>query len=142
MMLNPQAWHVRWFNLVQKIIGDRNKYRSGTNLCHFIRVTMLWGPLVCVAFAMAASFVAFLATILLIIIPYKEGGGLWGVFLLWSSIALGCGIVYGALWLLGNYGHHISSKLAPVGSMAHCVAQHAAAVKGKFCPIISFNNSP
>lgn len=55
-------WHVAWFRECLKIIdtftyqsvtGDRNyKYTSnnqatfetGTNLCHYVRVTALWGP--------------------------------------------------------------------------------------------------
>lgn len=131
MNLDRNKLHVRWFHFVQSKIGDQNKYRYGTNLCHFMRVTILWGAfIVAVLAAMVGGVIAFF-----IVLPYSINGFL-GIALWWAAVGAVFGSIHGAAFLIGRYG----KKFAPIGSMAHCVYQHAKAVKGRFCPIVTFDN--
>lgn len=127
MKLSNDAWHVRWFNFVQSQIGDFS-YSSGTNLCHYMRVTMLWGPLLILLAAGAVGSILWVLVGLPILIF-----GMWGLPLVWAIIGAFATAVYGIVYLIGKYA------AAPVGSAAYCVYQHARAVKGRFCPLVSFD---
>jgi hypothetical protein len=127
MILTRQALHVRWFHFVQSKIGDKEKYRNGTNLCHFMRVVFLWG----LALVIFVSLVVSIAATVLFVLPfYGQWYGPIGVAV--AAAVFGAGYVISRL--IGRYGR----KLAPVGSLAHCAYEHAKAVKNKFCPLVSF----
>lgn len=56
MDLDKRQWYVTWFFVSLAVLdkfrgrtswdSDLDRYRNGTNLCHFIRVILLWTPLV------------------------------------------------------------------------------------------------
>jgi hypothetical protein len=108
MELNNRRWYVTWFYLSLAILdrfqGDRgwgrkeDKYRNGTNLCHFIRVTLVWGPLV-----LALHLVVYGAAIaVLTIVPIQLFG--WsGYFAIIAGIAGFIGILAGVVFMLWLY---------------------------------------
>lgn len=125
MNLDSSAWHVRWFFFVQDIIGD-SSYRHGTNLCHFMRVTMLWGPLV------ALTVLTFVGLWIagFIVAPIALFG--WGALLLWGGVAL---LFFVLKWIAGRCADF---KRKPGGAI-DCVLSNAKAAKSKVCPLISFD---
>ncbi|HEX5774856.1 MAG TPA: hypothetical protein VFY28_02755 [Candidatus Paceibacterota bacterium] len=56
MDLDKRQWYVTWFFVSLAVLdkfrgrtwwdSDLDRYKNGTNLCHFIRVILLWTPLV------------------------------------------------------------------------------------------------
>lgn len=124
MNLDRDRWHVRWFHFVQHaMFGDEYRYREGTNLCHFMRVTMFWGPFWAVLVLCTVGWISTLCTYLLIVWPFRLASW-WGLLVVPALVALSV--------LVARYGR------APVGSMRHCVSEHAKAVKGRFCPLVKF----
>lgn len=78
MNLSNKRWHVRWFHFVQRGFGNPYKYENGTTLCHFIRVTLIWGPLMILIISVMACVVVVAIVGALIVLPYD----MWG----WSGL--------------------------------------------------------
>lgn len=127
MNLNNNAWHVRWFHFVQGIIGH-NSYGGGTTLCHFMRVTLLWGPFL---FSFLAALVAAVAVVL-VIGPFIIGG--WtGMFAMWGVMAAIIGVIFGLVFLVMEYR-------PSEGGAVHCILTFLKAAKAKVCPLINFES--
>ncbi len=132
MKVSQQSWHARWFNFVQKKLFDSVRYSDGTNLCHYMRVTMLWGPLFFGVMLLGIGVACLAAIFVFVLAPY-DLLGFYGPPL---AITLAAGLIYSLIkmpWLFRRYRH----KFAPIGSFTHAMIEHAGAVKGRFCPLIS-----
>lgn len=129
MKLDNNAWHVKWFYFVQSIIGDCSEYRRGTSLCHFIRVTMVWGPFVALFYGGV-----FLGGIgVLTVLPWVVGGPL-AMFALWGGIVA----VFGLLAIM----FYLATEYSPKeGGAVDCVLTYAKAAKAKVCPLVTFDGS-
>jgi hypothetical protein len=131
MNLANDSWYVRWFFFVQETLFKdwSGQYRSGTTLCHFMRVTMLWGPL----FVTFLVFCLFCAIVALFIAPYMAGGWL-GVLGLWAAIAAVGATSYGLILFVG----WLHRRAQREDSFARLTIEHAAAIKNRVCPRIFF----
>lgn len=95
-------WHVGWFRESLKLIdtfthqeswrGNVDRFKGGTNLCHYVRVSALWGPgilflhLLTLSLIMGAVF----------FMPLKAFGVL-GYILMWFIVAFAAGFVFGLI---------------------------------------------
>jgi len=170
MELKKDRWYVTWFFLslaiLDKFWGRRDSYKSrewkyegGTNLCHFMRVTLVWAPLVVLLhLAIYGTAIAVLT-----IVPMRMLG--------WSGyrpilVAIGClllafvGVVLILIFLawlkdfIGDQlyeadlrwrdkGYSESSEAKPARanrgpSFIQIWIAHLKAVKQGICPSISF----
>lgn len=133
MRLDRNTWHARWFHFVQNSVGNKYRYSEGTNLCHYMRVTLLWGPL----------WVSFVATglgaaLFIVCVPFIQWGILGGLALYGSLIAFLGGIV-GIALLVEKFRYRRRRQINPNG-FPHLIGQYVKAIKGRFCPMISFDD--
>lgn len=161
MEFNKSRWYVQWFFLSLRVTDHfRNKdteyrYRSGTNLCHFMRVTLFWAPLV-VAFHVALYGLALAA---LVVVPLHYFG-LTGAAVIYGVILLSAAAVFllfagiwGANELVGVIDRKLSEASASGQEQRQLAAarkaergpgffsilwQYLVAVKRRICPIITF----
>ncbi len=166
MEFNKNRWYVQWFFLSLRVIdqfsGRDNdsayRYRAGTNLCHFMRVTLFWAPLV-VAFHVAL-YGLVLAALVLTPLHYF---GLIGAAKIYGVILLAIAAV--VLLFVGIWGAHevvvvVDRKLSEASaadqdrrSLAAAqktergpgffsiLWQYAVAIKRRICPIITFKQA-
>ncbi len=155
MELDRRQWHVRWFfwslGIWEEFMEQGQEWRvehNGTNLCHFMRVTLVWAPLVLLlnlaVYGAAISALTIIPAVLF---------GLTSYVSLVIAIVLIVGIVWGAKWYFAAQ----RSKPRPTNTVrpepiASAPVQHTprgpgffeilwkyiVAVKKKFCPIITF----
>ena len=163
MELNQKRWYVQWFFFSLYIIDrftdgyDEDKYRyRGTNLCHFMRVTLIWAPLV-LLLNLAVYGLLLLALVLVPLYYFGLSGSAKGYGIIIAAIiaiVLVVFLIWGAKQLTYILQER-SDKLAEAlqerrarkaaeraangpgfGSM---VWQYAVASKRRICPLITFN---
>lgn len=164
MEFNKSRWYVQWFFLSLRVIDRFSgkdsdyRYRSGTNLCHFMRVTLFWAPLV-VAFNVALYGLVLAA---LVIVPLHYFGltgaaMIYGVILLIiAAVILLFAGMWGANELLGVIERKQAEASASGQEQRELAAarkaergpgfgsilwQYAVAVKRRICPIITFKQA-
>jgi hypothetical protein len=157
MELDKRQWYVRWFfwslMLWDEFREDETSWQfenNGTNLCHFIRVILVWAPLVVVLHLLVyGSAIAVLTA--------------WPIYLFgfsWYMAALlAIAIVVGAVWgtkrasrkarewrrthpitvLRPTFRRTKTVEAAPRGpGFFEVLWQYVVAVKSKVCPTITF----
>lgn len=165
MNLNKQQWYVRWFftclAVIDEFAGDHGdrvyKNRHGASLCPFVRVSLIWGPLI-ILLHLVVYAGAIVSVTLLPIILFGFG----------SYITLIAGItgVIAVIWLckkaedaLKQWRRRVREarwqaaieapesdeqpkteavKKGP--SFASVLWSYAVAAKQRVCPIINFNS--
>ena len=132
MKIRPTTWHARYFRFVQDKLFDGG-YENGTNLCHYLRVVMLWSTLAIVFCVSAVSLFCVLFVMLLLVIPFKWLG-LFGIGIVWATIAAGAAIIYYGAGLLVKH----APKLFAEDSIVVCLYQRSKAAKRKICPLVNF----
>lgn len=163
MELNEKRWYVQWFFFSLYVIDrftdgyDEETYRRrGTNLCHFMRVTLIWAPLVLLL--NLAVYGLLLSALVLVPLYYF---GLFGSMKIYGVIiGIILAIVFIALLIWAAHEitrmlHEGSSKLADAiqenkarkaaheavngPSFGTMVWRYAVATKRRICPLITFN---
>ena len=56
----PQLMVLRLNQLIQSKIGSYHRYEQGTTLCHYMRVCLVWGPLLIAFWGAIASVICML----------------------------------------------------------------------------------
>lgn len=161
MELDRRQWYVRWFFWS---LGIWDEFRDrgdlwwvesrGTNLCHFIRVTLIWAPLVLLLNALV--YAAAFAT--LTVIPVVYFGSTFYVSLIVAIVAI-VGAVWGTKKLLKHHNRreeavrrsspaptaHVAPETAAFAPAAPRVPgffavlwMYLVAAKRKICPTINF----
>lgn len=166
MEFNKNRWYVQWFFLSLRVIdnfggrsGDNTYYyRHGTNLCHFMRVTLLWAPLV-VALHIALYGLAVAA---LVLTPLHYFG-LIGAAKIYGVILLGVGaliLVVAGIWGATELAVFVDRKVSETSatmkerqklaaarkaergpSFGSVLWQYVIAIKRRICPIITFKQT-
>lgn len=155
--LNPDVWHAKlyfwalrvWHGFVDRAEYQTSRYSKRTNLCYYIRVIVLWVPLV------VLSYVAVLGgiTYALFILPVK----LFGLREFWTVvgvIALVVGIIVGIVFLASLFVRGVrravrfpldyleqrqeQKREAGKPSFASLIKEWIVAKKQKICPLINF----
>ena len=130
MKIRKSTWHAKLFRFIQDRVFDGG-YEEGTNLCHYMRVILLWGSLT-VIILLAAFVMAISSTFLALFYWAYTAYGLMGVAVEWASLlafALFC--YYGIPALL--------HKVVAEDSIIRCAFERTKAAKQKICPLVSFN---
>jgi membrane protein implicated in regulation of membrane protease activity len=98
--LNPNLWYVRWFFWSTEILDEftgRNRIwdrrHHGTNLCQFIRVTLVWCPLVLLLHSIMYGAAVFALTVT----PVYLFGGYFYACIIGAIVALIC-MIFGIKW--------------------------------------------
>lgn len=142
MKIRKSTWHAKWFRFVQDGVFTDGRYVDGTNVCHYMRVTMIWGPL-------AVGLVALIATCMAVglvggvtVLPFEIAeafgvSGWWGVAALWLGVPASWLTLYGAGIALGGFAPLVGKVFAE-DSFINVTWQHAMGVKQKVCPLIRF----
>lgn len=161
MELDKRQWYVRWFfwSLTVwdefKDHGDSSwRYRNGTNLCHFLRVMLVWCPLVLLL--NVAVYGAGVAALTALPIYFWGGTG-------YAYVVGALAIVVGVIISLNALSRRLKEwerrhppapkpekkkeppkvavPAAPTGpGFWQVVWQYIVASKQKVCPIITFNH--
>ncbi len=140
--LDTTVWHVRWFlwsvRIWRRFCGYRtgcpdDLLKSGTNRCFYIRVTLVWAPLVLLLHALVAFGVVASLTYL----PYKLFGAL-GVPSVWLALAL----CYGAkCWVNSRPPKPYEPKSSkPATSSPGYFAMLLSQIGATLCPRIEFKS--
>lgn len=163
MELNKNRWYVQWFFLSVHIIncftGNDNEYvykRRGTNLCQFMRVTLLWAPIV-VLLNLAIYGLLLSAFVFVPLHFFGVTGSLsiYGVILaivaalfvlvllIWGAVSLKDVVQDGTshvAHVLRERKERKAAERAVKGpSFGSLVWQSVVATKRRFCPTITFN---
>ena len=148
MILSLNTWHARWFKFVQSKIGSYHRYEQGTTLCHYMRVCLVWGPLL-------IAFWGAIASVICMLLYAAEAQG-WR-----SAIKLGLPPWFGLLFFpAGLAAFAFTAALAVLlvlgvreffrwlsrvpqtvqnsDNFAVLGIKYVASIKGKYCPIIQF----
>jgi len=150
MELTKNQWYVRWFfwslAVCDEFVPNNSswRYRSGTNLCHFCR-TLFWGTavlLVHVAFYGSAIGVVSVLPIYL----FGFGGYLWTLFCMGAFVLfiMGTKLLWVRFVQFMRRRNELKTEAPPVQptrqgpSFFKVLWQYVVAVKGKFCPVITF----
>jgi len=152
MNLNKQSWYVRWFfwslDILDKFVGcDTWRYQKGTNLCHFMRVILIYAPLVLVLHLALYGAAIGVVTVLPV---YLFGWGSYGKTL--GFVAAGVFIWFVTQAILerrkitGQESIVAQSPKVVQASSAgptfwQVVGEWLRAKKAKVCPLIAFNDS-
>ncbi len=157
MELDKRQWYVRWF-FWSLMVWDEFKetdsswrYENGTNLCHFIRVMLVWCPLVLLLnAAVYGSGIAALTA--LPIYLYGGVGYAWVVGIIAFVVALILAIKFALRrlreWERRQPAMHKSEKKnetpkvapAPTGpGFFEVLWKYIVGLKKKVCPTITFN---
>ena len=167
MELNKNRWYVQWFflslRIVDRFTGGQDEYwhaegGHATNLCQFMRVTLIWAPLV-VALNLTVYGLVLGALIFVPLYYFGLTGSLtiYGVilallasasvlvFLIWVAIRLTSVIRDGSselAYVLRKRKERKAAERAGKGpSFGSLIWQYAVAVKRRVCPIITFNQA-
>lgn len=136
MKIRVKTWHARLFRTIQARVfndGKYGKYDSGTSLCHYLRVLLIWGPLFCLAMLMIALMGVVCLSVILVVLPY-ESGGLLGVGIWWAGLVGSFfAIKHGAILVAKH-----APKLVAKDSIAVCLYERSKSAKRKVCPLVSF----
>lgn len=140
MELDKRLWYVRWFFFSQMIwdefyhSGNSSRYAYGTNLCHFMRVTLVLCPLVLVLHgALYASVVA-----IFIGLPVYLAGGI-GYALILACIGVIASVIWGSKRLMNRMRQSKRERTLITGpSYAVFLWSYVVALKRKMCPILTF----
>jgi hypothetical protein len=163
--INKKQWYVRWFffclALIDEFVNERgwrmNRFEDGVNLCTFMRVSLIWGPLVILLHI--TFYTGLVATFTYLPIHlFGFGGYVWII----GSVAGVIGALFLVAWVedvwkiwrrkrweAAREARHKALEF-PVNdrtpeaekkgpSFVSVVWSYAAAVKQKVCPIIKFN---
>lgn len=165
MELNRNRWYVQWFFLSLRIVDRFTKRNNeftykmrGTNLCHFMRVTLIWSPLI-VLLHLALYGLALSA---LVIVPLHFFGLVGSAkfvgiilstfvaltalfFLIWAAVKLTSVFLRGsssfALVLRERKERAEAERAIKGPSFGSMVWQYAVATKRRICPVITFNET-
>jgi uncharacterized membrane protein len=163
--LDKRKWFVNWFFLSLAVLdkfrggwGDSEyRYRKGTNLCHFVRVILLWTPLVVVLHL--ALYAAALAALIALPIYWFGLSGYLGtvvglvvfaalvVLVSFVVAGVGKGMAYVARQSRANRQKReaqAASKPAPEKkgpSFGEVLWQFAVATKRRVCPVLNFKTA-
>jgi hypothetical protein len=140
MNVSSNTWHARWFRFIQKKIGSEYRYASGTNLCHYLRVVLVWGPLFFGFWTFVACVFAFFVVMFLFVLPFDKGGWL-GVLIAWSCYIAIAGLFFLARFIVTRNEQKLGRGLSRSRDGILTLVNALAAAKNKFCPIVSFQIS-
>jgi hypothetical protein len=155
MELNRNQWFVRWYFWSLSVVGaftDNDKsyltMSGGTNLCSFMRVTLVWAPLV-----LLCNLVFYVLVLSVLTIAPIVFFGL-GIYV---SIVIALAIVIAAIVGYRRYQHYLDEQRMlhpepkagqveqeavapkPPGFFA-VVWSYIVAAKQKICPMITFDH--
>lgn len=146
--LGVDLWYVRLFFSSLRVwraftgnprYGDDEIPSAGTNPCFFVRVMVVYAPLVWLLHAALAAG----AVLVLVMFPVSQ----FGI----KSLAVGAGVVAVAWLLLAFHRWHparprtrrLARKSEPRGPSAWEILRvYAAAVKRRVCPLVTFREVP
>lgn len=144
MDINPKSWHA-WVFRACLVIWERFKgvdnwwlHRRSTNVCHYLRVMLVWAPLVVAIHVAVAAWVVW-CTVLL---PMELFGALGYLRAIALCLGLVVGVVAGGgalFWGLTKLG-----RIPPFRGATHrggfldVLAERAVAAKHRVCPSIRF----
>lgn len=154
MHLNKNSWYVRWYfwslEICCQFLDNGNMMwraeQKGTNLCAFMRVIIIYAPLILLLHAIVYAGALAAITIWPIYLFGLKGYGL-GMGALVALVALIVGIVLLVMWLnktrkarTANQGQKI--KQTAVNSIDpgffRIMGRWVVAKKRKICPLITF----
>ena len=166
MNLKKQQWYVGWFFICLTIIDEflddyghrKYKYYDGANLCTFMRVSLLWGPLI-IALHIAIYSAAIASVTYLPVYLFGFDGYGWIIGAIIGVVAV--------IWLINaldnawkdwlrqrRYDRQSAKVMAPTApsetdymeeighkgpSFISVLWDYAVAIKQRICPIINFN---
>jgi hypothetical protein len=171
MELQKRQWFVHWFFISLAVIsrfrGDYSsywteiRYRDGTNLCHFIRVILVWAPLI-VLLNVSACGLVLAALIAAPIYLFGVTSYLAVIFGLIAIVCVGVGVSFVGFLIQLSVSYlkrrarekRLSKMLAegdstekvevpevPKGPTFGAVLwQYAVATKHRFCPNLTFKS--
>ena len=156
MELHRNRWYVHWFFLSLAVCDTfadryrRNNHEKGTNLCQFMRVTLVWAPL-----ALALNVLVYglmLAALTAAPIYFYGVGG-------YVSIVTAIALVVGIVILIGFLRRQSAraaanrpqrpvvetvsrpAKLNKGPSFGQVLWSYLVALKHRICPIITWNEA-
>jgi|ERR1035437_3554979 hypothetical protein len=166
MALNPDAWFVKWFFWSCHMIDHfwltqsgrfyhsrAEKYKNGTNLCHFFR-TLLWGSLMAAAVAglyLYGIFVIFILPFILF-----QAYSIFEIIGIVLAIAAGfvffVGIIVGFVYVVRKTVERIRDwrdancdksieKIKPKLGFVFLAMEYIRAAKQRICPLITFGGT-
>ena len=165
MELKSNRWYVQWFflslHIMRRFTGKDEEWRykrQGTNLCQFMRVTLIWAPLIVLLNVVMYGLV--LGAI--VIVPLREFG-VWGTLSIFGvilaiilAIAVFIFLIWGAHVLKDTIEDRVPDITAAMRerkerkaaerarkgpSFGSLVWQWVVATKQRFCPTITFNEA-
>ena len=153
MELHRNRWYVHWFFLSLTVCDTfadrrtRHRYEAGTNLCHLMRVNLVWAPLA-IAFNLLVYGIVLTALTLAPIYLFGFGG--------WFDTVVGIVLVVGIIMLVG-YLHRAHDRALRARAEKVVVAKvakqnkgpgfgqvfwsYAVATKQRICPIVTWNEA-
>ena len=167
MELHTNRWYVQWFFLSLRVIdrftGGNDEYwhaenGMSTNLCQFMRVTLIWAPLV-VALNLAVYGLVLSALIFVPLYYFGLDGSLtiYGAILIFFTAVALLAFLFWVAVTLTSIIRDGSSELAYVlrrrkerkaaerttngPSFGSLIWQYVVAVKRRVCPIITFKQA-
>ena len=158
MELDRRQWYVRWFfwslmvwNEFKEDDDSSWRYRTGTNLCHFLRVMLVWCPLVLLL--NAAVYGSGIAVLTVLPIYFYGGVGYaWiiGVIVFVVGLLLAVKFVNRRLseWSYRRSAMRVrvpqpprAPITAPTGpTFLEVLLSYIIAVKMKVCPTVTFKS--
>jgi hypothetical protein len=131
MKIRKGTWHAKVFRLMQDKVFAGG-YDNGTNLCHYMRVVMLWAPLFGTFILIVCCAWLYAAVLLLFYIVFSSYG-FSGVLIEWASL-LAVGLF---VWFVIPKLFH---KAVAEDSIVRCAFERTKAAKRKVCPLVAFKD--
>jgi len=151
MDLNPQRWDVKWFFWSLDIWDAFLERRTGsyvqcygTNLCFFLRVMLVWTPLVLLLHTVVYG-VAIAALTIVPIYLFGGSGYFWGVSAIVTLVLIILGVkklrdyLEKRRWQMTLREANREANVSAEPSFFKILSEWSVAQKKKICPTITFS---